>query len=497
MIRAASVFLLMTAVCAVAADSASDRWPQFRGPAGSGVNDEQKSLPVEFGPGKKVAWRTELPSGHGSPCVWGDRIFVTSFDPAKKLLEVIAINRKDGKIVWRNAISAPEIEKVHEEGNPAASTPTTDGERVYVYLGSFGVIAYDFGGKVVWQHPLPLYTGPYGSGTSPVLAGDLVLVSRDYRPAPALIALNKKDGTLVWNATLTPVRFAHSASHSTPLIWKDEVVLNRPTRVSGHSLKDGHELWMVPTTSTGEASPTSDGETIFAAAFNMGSDPMAKVEKTPWSVALAKYDKNKDGKLSKEELPDFDLLYLRRVGVRDDIVGAHFTVKTFFGNNDRNKDGFLDEQEYDSVFARAETPPAENNGLMAIRPEGEGDISEKAVVWRERRGIPEVPAPMFYRGRAYMVANGGVLTAVDAKTGKLLFRGRVNAPGAYYASPVAGAGKIFVSSSEGVITVLSDGPEMKILSSNDLGERIYGTPALVDAHIYVRTSKALWAFGEK
>lgn len=112
-----------------AADSTPPRWPQFRGPAGSGIGDET-SLPSEFGPGKNVGWKTPLPSGHGSPCIWGDRIFVTSFTPEKKLLEVIAIDRKYGKIVWRKSVDAPQIEKVHDVSNPANSTPVTDGERV-------------------------------------------------------------------------------------------------------------------------------------------------------------------------------------------------------------------------------------------------------------------------------------------------------------------------------------------------------------------------------
>ncbi len=492
-----SVSFLLAAIFVLAADSPSPNWPQFRGPAGSGIGDEQAVLPAEFGPNKKVIWKTLLPSGHGSPCIWGDRIFVTSFDPGKKLLEVIAIHRKDGRILWRTSVDTTQIEKVHEENNPASSTPVTDGEHVYVYFGSFGLIAYDFAGKIAWQHPIPFYAGPYGSGTSPVLAGELVLVSQDYAPDPVLIAVNKKDGTLAWKAALAKVRFQSSAAHSTPLIWKDQVVMNRPTRVSGHSLKDGGELWKVATTSVGESTLTSDGDTIYAALYNGGTDPAGKVEKTPWSVALAKYDKDKDGKLSKDEAPADDLYFMRRVGVPDGVQGAHFTIKLFFGLLDRNHDGFIDEAEYDSAFTGFSSAD-ENNGLMAIRrPEGEGDLSGKAVVWKERRSVPEVPTPLAYRGQVYMVANGGILTAVDAKTGKVLYRRRVNAAGAYYASPVAAGGKVVVTSSEGVITVLSAGPDFKILSSNDFGERIFGTPALVDSRIYVRSSSALWAFGEK
>src|ERR1700722_17625656 len=180
MLRKLPACLLFAPIWVWAADSPSLSWPQFRGPGGKGVGDDRAALPSEFGPNKNVVWKTPLPSGHGSPCIWGDRIFVTSFDVSRKLLEVIALERRDGKIVWRKSVHAAQIEKVHEENSPASSTPVTDGDRVYVYFGSFGIIAYDFAGTVAWQHPMPAYGGPYGSGTSPVLAGDLVLISLDY-----------------------------------------------------------------------------------------------------------------------------------------------------------------------------------------------------------------------------------------------------------------------------------------------------------------------------
>ena len=490
-----AICITFTLLAASAADMKQPTWPQFRGPEGRGVADDQ-APPSEFGPKKNVLWKTALPSGHGSPCIWGNRIFVTAFDKEKQLLEVVAVDRKDGKIAWRKAIDAPRIEKVHVEGNVAASTPVSDGKHVFVYVGSFGLIAYDFDGKVIWQHPIPIYEGPYGSGTSPVLAGELVLVSRDYPPDPTLIAVNKKDGSLAWKADLAKVRLASSTAHSTPLIWKGQVVLNRPTRVSGHSLKDGSELWRVASTAAGDSTLTAEGDTIYAALYNMGSEPGARPEKTPWSAALAKYDKDHDGKLSKAEVPTDDLYFLRRVGVPDNVSGAHFNFSLFFNGLDQNKDGFIDETEYDNAFTRFGAP-AEKNGLMAIRPEGSGDITPTAVLWNERRGVPEVPSPISYRGQVVMVASGGVLTVVDAKDGKVLHRTRLNALGTYYASPVAAGGKILVCSSEGIVTVFESGTDFKLLASNDLGERIYGTPAILDSKVYVRTASALWAFGTK
>jgi hypothetical protein len=212
---------------------------------------------------------------------------------------------------------------------------------------------------------------------------------------------------------------------------------------------------------------------------------------------LEKYDKNHDGKLSLDELPDDDLYTLRRVGVPMSVPGAHFTLKLFFRRYDANHDGFIDEAEYNAAYDKPFMAPAENNGLMAIRPGGQGDLSDTAVLWKERRSVPEIPAPLAYHGRVYMVANGGIVTCVDEKSGKLIYRGRVNAAGAYYASPVAAGGKILIASGEGVVSVLGEGAELTVLANNDLGEPVYGTPALVDGRIYIRSVGHLWAFGSK
>src|ERR1700686_2809213 len=101
---ALSVFVF--ARVALGAEVVDDKWPQFRGPGGLGIGNDKVTLPSEFGPGKSLLWKIDLPLGHGSPCVWGDRIFVAGFDPGSRKIEVISMNRKDGKIVWRQ--TAPD-----------------------------------------------------------------------------------------------------------------------------------------------------------------------------------------------------------------------------------------------------------------------------------------------------------------------------------------------------------------------------------------------------
>ena len=335
---------------AQSAEIIDDKWPQFRGPGGLGIGNDKIKLPSEFGPGKAVLWKTELPLGHGSPCVWGERIFVTAFDPGSRKLEVISVNRKDGKIVWRQMAPTTEIEKVHEVSSPATSTPVTDGEKVYAYIGSYGILAYEWNGTLAWEYPMGVSKSPYGSGMSPVLAGDLVLVTRDYPPDPFMLAVQKKDGKLAWKADLVKsAQGGPKTSHATPVVWRDEIILNRPGEVSAYAPKDGRKLWWFPTASFGTSTPSPGDGVLFVNAFSMMGDPEGAVELKPFSYALEKYDKDKDGKLSEGEAPANDLYFRKRAGVPDNVPGAHFNIKLFFRMIDANKDGFIDETEYNRV----------------------------------------------------------------------------------------------------------------------------------------------------
>ena len=118
-----------------------------------------------------------------------------------------------------------------------------------------------------------------------------------------------------------------------------------------------------------------------------------------------------------------------------------------------------------------------------------------SVVWKERRRIPYVSSPLVYRGVVYLVKDSGLVTSLDAESGRVLKPGRSDAGGKYYASPVAGDGKVYLASEPGVITVLKAGRKWEILDSHDFGQRIMATPAIADGKIYVRTEEALYCFG--
>ena len=104
------------------------RWPQFRGPDGRGVAREEMRLPVHFGPRTNVVWKTALPPGHSSPCVWDDRIFLTALADGK--LQTRCVDRRDGRELWRRIAPAKKIEKAHIISSPAAPTPATNGRNL-------------------------------------------------------------------------------------------------------------------------------------------------------------------------------------------------------------------------------------------------------------------------------------------------------------------------------------------------------------------------------
>ena len=133
--------------------------------------------------------------------------------------------------------------------------------------------------------------------------------------------------------------------------------------------------------------------------------------------------------------------------------------------------------------------------VMAVRPGSKGELTQTEIAWSERKGVPGVPSPLYYNGRLYTLQNGGIVYSRVAKTGELVYSGRVGVPGYYYSSPVAADGRIYISSEEGVVVVLDAGAEFKILATNRLDGAILATPALVDENIYVRTENQLYAFG--
>lgn len=445
-------------------------WPQFRGPQASGLGTGE--FPVHFGPGSNVVWQTSLPPGHSSPCIWGSRIFLTGF--TEQRLVVLCLDREDGRVLWQKQIEPGRIERGAQWSDPATATPTTDGSTVFVYFGSFGLLAFDFSGAELWRKPLPVPVTQHGPGTSPVLAGEFLLLNCDQDVGSYLLAVNKRDGRTAWQTERTGFR----RGFATPLPWPPEkpeqIIVPGTLRLVSYNLNDGSERWSVrglPNELV--ASPVAGDGLIYVAGWTHGSG----VNRMPdFNQLLAQGDANQDGKLTRQEAP----------------AGP---ARQHFAYIDADKDGLLTHDEY-AVIARIFDES--KNVAFAVRPDGRGDVTDTHVIWRATRGLPYVPSPLHFNGRVYLVKNGGLASCLDARTGEFLYQEeRLGALGDYYASPVAAGGKICLASQQGVVVIMEAGDKPAVLARNLLREPILATPAIADGKLYVRTKSHLYAFGSQ
>ncbi|HYO82681.1 MAG TPA: PQQ-binding-like beta-propeller repeat protein [Bryobacteraceae bacterium] len=483
--------VLLLIVC-TAVVAAAENWPQFRGPGASGL--AVGKVPTEFTPGSKAqVWKTPVPFGQSSPSIWGDRIFLTSGTRDAKELTVAAFDRRNGKQLWQRSIPVRSTEKTHEMGSPATGTVAADADRIYVYFASAGLFSFSHDGKDLWSLPLPTPGKWNGSGTSPVLAGHTVLLNRDDPEEAYLLAVDRSTGKQVWKQSYgDPLRRPGVSNTSTPLVVGNEVLVHRSNELVALDAATGVRRWNVNVNSTGVSTPVVAGDLVFVSTWNNVGEPELRKELPTWETLIGG-DADADGKLAVTELPKvFEMA--QRPGL--DLASAQLNLPAgvILGAADRDKDGKLSKEEFNAFIGGIRAMSVRDHGLIAVRRGEKGDLTSTNIIWQHSRNIGEVPTPLVVNNRVYIVTNGGVVTCNDAKTGKVLYRGRLGAPGGYYASPIMVDGHIYFSSGDGVITVVREGDTLEVVSRNDLQEPIHATPAVVNNTMYVRTAGHLYAF---
>src|SRR5215831_5215325 len=194
--------LLLFLLCSAGLSSvkAQPFWPQFRGPNGQGVTDSAHP-PTTFSSSEHALWSVEVPPGHSSPCVWGGRIFLSTFQADK--LQCRAHDRATGKLLWTRDVPAKKMERTQAFNNPAAPTPAAGKDYVIFYFGSFGLLCFSHEGKELWHKelPVPVSGRNYGSASSPILVGDLAVQVLDSDDGSGrVLALEPSTGRTVWEA---------------------------------------------------------------------------------------------------------------------------------------------------------------------------------------------------------------------------------------------------------------------------------------------------------
>lgn len=379
----------------------------------------------------------------------------------------------------------------HVDAVPALPTPCTDGERVFAYLATYGLVALDLDGQVLWEKRFPHPGNGFGVGLSPLLADGKVILVRDGAPEAAIFAFDVKDGSEVWKID----RFGFIESHGSPFLWtnagRTELIVGGTGQVCAFDPSNGAPLWNVTgLTIFNCTTPTMDAETLYFAGWSTSNAS----GRSFWEAGFGR-----SFELSDEEVADPELLFKRMdangdgILVLDEIPECRF--KDAFSFLDTDESGTLDVGEVVGDSSRS-MPPGKNV-MLAIARGGSGDVTESHVRWKWTRGLPYVASPLLYRDRVWLVKSGGMVSCLDAASGeRILDRERLEDRSEYYMSPVGVAGHVILGSAEGSLYILkADGDELDIVHEADFGEGLFATPAIVEGKVYLRTEHTLWAFG--
>lgn len=246
------------ALGAVRGDAAD--WMRFRGPQGSGVS-KAVDLPVRWSEDEGLLWKTELPGpGSSSPIMISGKVFVTCYSGygvgrgspgniGDLKLHVLCVDAGKGDIQWDRSIPAASGEAAYRGiGIPnhgyASSTPTTDGERIFAFFGSSGVVAYDLKGKEIWRAQVAEEprTHMFGTASSPVLSGDVLVVPASVE-CEAIVAFDKKTGKEAWRAPAT----GYGGWWSTPLVveadGRPQLLFSVPDEIWSLNPETGKLIW--------------------------------------------------------------------------------------------------------------------------------------------------------------------------------------------------------------------------------------------------------------
>ncbi|MFN3322994.1 MAG: PQQ-binding-like beta-propeller repeat protein [Bryobacteraceae bacterium] len=229
-------------------------WPYWRGPSGQGIVQGSGYVDT-WSATQNVWWKVKVPgTGHSSPIVWKDRIFLTSaYDGEKRV--VLCFNRADGKLLWETPAPPPNsVERLYRKNSYATATAATDGERVYALFGNSGLLALDFNGKQLWHYSFGNTSNYHGPGGSPLLYKDRVIFYQDQRANSFIAAVDARTGKLLWR---TPR--SENVGWGTPIAIRagnrDEIIVSGQYAVRAYDPDTGRELW-VARGSTMEVIPT-------------------------------------------------------------------------------------------------------------------------------------------------------------------------------------------------------------------------------------------------
>jgi outer membrane protein assembly factor BamB len=474
--RGFGVALLATAFCAAAA--ASD-WPRFRGVNGSGISADKQSLPAKWSDTENLKWKVALPGpGSSSPIVVGQRVYVTcwsgyatggrdSGDEKDLLRHLICLDRETGKTIWDKTVDPvlPEDDYSGQftQHGYASHTPVSDGERIYVFFGKTGALAFDLEGKKLWQTSVGTGSGArnWGTASSPILYKDILIV-----PAAAesqsLVGLNKMTGKKVWTFTDSSL----SGTWGTPVLadcgeGRTDLVLAVPDKIWGLDPQTGKERWQcdgLHSASMTSSALAHDGIVYLLETSPEGGGTMAVKAGGEGDVTnSAVLWRGKERSRIGTPIIDDNRIYWAGNKMANCVDAT--TGKLIY---------------HDAITGGAAPADAGRGGGRpgGPRPGGSGGPGGA--------GGPRGGPGGGQRQGGGRGGRGGGMVGQD------------------YSSPVLADGKIYYVSRSGVAYVYTPGPDYKLLSQNQFtgGGDFSATPAVSDGQIFIRSSKYLYCVAQ-
>lgn len=402
--------ILLLAVILTSLVWGSNNWPEFRGPSKDGHSDVT-DLAITWSESENIKWKVPIHGrGWSTPVVWGDQIWMTSALENGQEMFAICISNRTGQILHDIKIfeneNPPRINSLNSYASPS---PLVEAGRLYVHFGTFGTACLETKtGQVLWQRRDLNCIHEEGPGSSPVLFGDLIIITLDGSDVQYLAALNKYTGETIWKtnrSTIWPKEKDIRVAFGTPLIidvnGKPQLITTGAKAAIAYDPHTGVELW--------------------------------QVRYSGWSNSSRPISKN-------------GLVFINT--------------------------GFMIPQ------------------LWAVRLNGRGDISDSHIAWKCEKDVPKMSSPLVLAGLIYMVSDDGVLSCLEAGTGKLLWRERIG--GKYMSSPVYANGRIYLSNYNGKTTIIKPGRTFELLAVNQLDDGFMASPAVVGRSLIMRSKEHLY-----
>lgn len=412
----------------------ADNWPQWRGPRGDSSTQEV-GLPVTWSETENVVWKSALPEwGDSTPAIWGDTIFLTSESDGKLLL--VRLSTKDGQIAWTKEVGAAV----------AVRKEAATGKRSSKF------------------HDLQNLATP-----SPVTDGERVIVHF----GNGLLASYQFDGSLEWKRNLVEDYGPYTIwwGHANSPVLVDNLVISAcmqdsldgdatnlaPSYVVAHDKTTGKQVWHTPRM-TGSHAEEGDSYTT----------PQLRTAHGRRELVV----------MGGNVLDAYDPLTGERFWSVPGLTGGRtVTGPTLVG---------------DWVF----TTVGMRGALQALKPVGMGKLPGEIVAWKETQNTPDSCSPVAWNSLLWVVTDNGIGACYGQSTGEKMWRERIGGRD-YKASPLAGDGKVYFLSREGLCTVIKAGAELEVLASNTLDDEFVASPAVSNGQIYLRGKKSLYAIGAK